>query len=127
MHPASRLTESEPLVREQRPVTALRGVGSALAARLQVLGVEQIQDLLFILPNRYEDRTRISEMGALRAGERAVIEGEVQLAEMEEQLTAAAIDDAVEFALNSPQPDASELYTDVFGDDTAASFQGAPR
>ena len=51
---------------------------------------------------------------------------EAQLAEMEEELT-AAIDDAVEFALNSPQPDASELYTDVFGDDTAASFQGAPR
>ena len=40
--------------REQRPVTALRGVGEALAARLAVLGVEQVQDLLFILPTRYD-------------------------------------------------------------------------
>ena len=68
--------------REQRPVTALRGVGEALAARLAVLGVEQVQDLLFILPTRYEDRTRIQPIGALLAGGRAVIEGEVQLTEV---------------------------------------------
>jgi len=42
-----------------------------------------------------------------------------QLAEIEEQLT-AAIDDAVEFAMNSPFPDASELYTDVYGEDPMA-------
>ncbi|MBU3671514.1 MAG: ATP-dependent DNA helicase RecG [Sinobacteraceae bacterium] len=71
---------SEP--REQRPVTALRGVGDALAARLAVLGVEQVQDLLFILPTRYEDRTRIQPIGALLAGGRAVVEGEVQLTEV---------------------------------------------
>jgi ATP-dependent DNA helicase RecG len=68
--------------REQRPVTALRGVGEALAARLAVLGVEQVQDLLFILPTRYEDRTRIQPIGALLAGGRAVVEGEVQLTEV---------------------------------------------
>ncbi len=68
--------------REQRPVTALRGVGEALAARLAVLGVEQVQDLLFILPTRYEDRTRIQPIGSLLAGGRAVVEGEVQLTEV---------------------------------------------
>lgn len=68
--------------REQRPVTALRGVGEALAARLAVLGVEQVQDLLFILPTRYEDRTRLQPIGALLAGGRAVVEGEVQLTEV---------------------------------------------
>ena len=68
--------------REQRPVTALRGVGEALAARLAVLGVEQMQDLLFILPTRYEDRTRLQPIGALLAGGRAVVEGEVQLTEV---------------------------------------------
>ena len=68
--------------REQRPVTALRGVGEALAARLAVLGVEQVQDLLFILPARYEDRTRIQPIGSLLAGGRAVVEGEVQLTEV---------------------------------------------
>ncbi len=68
--------------REQRPVTALRGVGAALAERLRVLGVEQVQDLLFVLPARYEDRTVVQKIGGLTAGSRAVVEGEVQLTEV---------------------------------------------
>ncbi|MBM4214634.1 MAG: ATP-dependent DNA helicase RecG [Gammaproteobacteria bacterium] len=68
--------------REQRPVTALRGVGDALAARLAVLGVITVQDLLFVLPTRYEDRTRVQPIGSLLAGHRAVVEGEVQLTEV---------------------------------------------
>lgn len=71
---------SEP--REQRPVTALRGVGEALASRLTVLGVEQVQDLLFVLPTRYEDRTRVLPIGGLIGGTRGVVEGEVQLTEI---------------------------------------------
>jgi ATP-dependent DNA helicase RecG len=67
---------------EQRPITAMRGVGSMLAERLQRLGVTQVQDLLFVLPLRYEDRTRIVRLGDLRAGMRAAIEGEVQLTEV---------------------------------------------
>ncbi len=67
---------------ELRPVTALKGVGDALAGRLAKLGVTTIQDLLFLLPLRYEDRTRVVPMGSLRAGDRAVIEGEVQLTEV---------------------------------------------
>jgi ATP-dependent DNA helicase RecG len=65
-----------------RPVTALRGVGDALAQRLQKLGITTVQDLLFLLPLRYEDRTRVAPIGSLSAGERAVVEGEVQLAEV---------------------------------------------
>ncbi len=68
--------------REQRPVTALRGVGAALAARLAVLGVEQVQDLLFVLPTRYEDRTRVQPIGSLLPGSRVVVEGEVMLTEV---------------------------------------------
>ena len=40
---------------------------------------------------------------------------EDQLAQIEEVVT-AAIDDAVEFAVNSPFPDAAELYTDVYAE-----------
>jgi ATP-dependent DNA helicase RecG len=68
--------------REQRPVTALRGVGDALAQRLAALGVRTVQDLLFLLPLRYEDRTHVVPIGALQAGTRAVVEGEVLLAEV---------------------------------------------
>jgi ATP-dependent DNA helicase RecG len=67
---------------EHRPVTTLRGVGDALAERLAKLGVLTVQDLLFLLPLRYEDRTQIVPIGSLRAGERAVVEGEVLLAEV---------------------------------------------
>ena len=80
MHPAPRAVAPGSL--EQRPVTALKGVGEALAARLAVLGVHQVQDLLFVLPSRYEDRTRVMPIGALQVGTRAVVEGEVQLTEV---------------------------------------------
>jgi ATP-dependent DNA helicase RecG len=67
---------------EQRSVTTLRGVGTALAGKLERLGVAQVQDLLFVLPLRYEDRTRIVPIGSLLPGTRAVIDGEVQLTEV---------------------------------------------
>ena len=67
---------------ESRPVTELKGVGYSLAQRLARLGVESVQDLLFLLPLRYEDRTRVVPIGSLKPGDRAVVEGEVQLAEV---------------------------------------------
>jgi ATP-dependent DNA helicase RecG len=65
-----------------KPVTALRGVGDALAVRLRALGVLTAQDLLFLLPLRYEDRTRVVPLGELRAGQRAAVEGEVLLTDV---------------------------------------------
>lgn len=67
---------------ELRPVTALRGVGESLAGKLSRLGIATIQDLLFLLPLRYEDRTRTVPIGSLQLGERAVVEGEILLAEV---------------------------------------------
>src|SRR5512139_1236466 len=67
---------------DERPVTSLRGVGPALGETLARIGLRTVQDLLFHLPLRYEDRTRVVPIGSLRPGDRAVIEGEVQLAEV---------------------------------------------
>lgn len=64
------------------PVTRLRGVGPQVAERLARLGIETVPDLLFHLPLRYEDRTRVTPIGALRPGVPAAIECEVQLAEI---------------------------------------------
>ncbi|HEY4968477.1 MAG TPA: hypothetical protein VII35_01150, partial [Steroidobacteraceae bacterium] len=64
-----------------KPVTVLRGVGDSLALRLRALGVETTQDLLFLLPLRYEDRTRVMPLGELRPGQRAAVEGQVLLTE----------------------------------------------
>ncbi|HKE96376.1 MAG TPA: ATP-dependent DNA helicase RecG, partial [Povalibacter sp.] len=69
-------------IAELRPVTALRGVGEALAQKLQKLGISTVQDLLFLLPLRYEDRTRVVPIGSLQFGDRAVIEGDIQLTEV---------------------------------------------
>jgi len=74
------VTGAPPL--DERPVTSLRGVGAALAVTLERLGLRTVQDVLFHLPLRYEDRTRVVPIGTLRAGDRAVVEGEVQLAEV---------------------------------------------
>ena len=65
-----------------KPVTALRGVGESLAQKLNVLGVETVQDLLFLLPLRYEDRTRVVPLGELLPGQRVAVEGEVLLTDI---------------------------------------------
>ncbi len=65
-----------------KPVTALRGVGESLALKLNVLGVETVQDLLFLLPLRYEDRTRVVPLGELLPGQRVAVEGEVLLTDV---------------------------------------------
>ena len=64
------------------PVTVLKGVGPRIAARLQRLGIRTLQDVLFHLPARYEDRTRVTPMGAVQSGQHVVVQGEVDLAEV---------------------------------------------
>ena len=61
--------------------TALRGVGPALAGKLENLGVHRVEDLLFLLPLRYEDRTSLTRIGSARPGDRCLVAGEVLLAE----------------------------------------------
>jgi ATP-dependent DNA helicase RecG len=63
-------------------LTELRGVGPALAEKLARLNIHKPEDLLFVLPLRYEDRTRITPIGSLLPGQRAVVEGEIELAEI---------------------------------------------
>lgn len=65
-----------------KPLTALRGVGPKNAERLERVGVRTVRDLLFHLPLRYEDRTRVVPIGSLRAGDQAVIEGRVEFAQI---------------------------------------------
>jgi ATP-dependent DNA helicase RecG len=65
----------------QSTLTALSGVGPALASRLERLGIHRIEDLLFLLPLRYEDRTHLVRIGALSPGMRCLTSGEVLLAE----------------------------------------------
>jgi ATP-dependent DNA helicase RecG len=63
------------------PLATLPGVGPALVASLGKLGLTRVQDLWFHLPLRYEDKTRITAIADLRAGERAQVEGVVEVVE----------------------------------------------
>lgn len=63
-------------------LTSLHGVGPGLAKRLARLDIHKVSDLLFHLPLRYEDRTRVRQIGTVGPGERVVIEGEIQLTEV---------------------------------------------
>ena len=63
------------------PLTVLRGVGPALAEKLKRLNLHRVEDLLFLLPLRYEDRTSLREIGSLGPGMRGLVSGEVLLAE----------------------------------------------
>ena len=59
------------------PVSGLKGVGDKLAATLAKLGLNSVQDLLFHLPARYADRTRIADIAELQALQPAVIQGAI--------------------------------------------------
>ncbi len=56
----------------------LRGVGPRLEAILEQFGIHRVEDLLFHLPLRYEDRTRVDPIGGLIPGVRVQIEGTVE-------------------------------------------------
>jgi ATP-dependent DNA helicase RecG len=64
------------------PVTVLKGVGPRVAKRLERLRIHTVQDVLFHLPARYEDRTRVYSMGSVRPGGHVVVQGTVDLAEV---------------------------------------------
>lgn len=64
------------------PVTSLSGVGPRLLEKLERIGISKIQDLLFHLPYRYIDRTRLSPIGTLRPGHNAYIQGEIELTQV---------------------------------------------
>ncbi|CAM2829664.1 ATP-dependent DNA helicase RecG [Vibrio neptunius] len=59
------------------PLTSLTGVGAKVAEKLAKVGLNSVQDLLFHLPLRYEDRTRVYPIVKLHAGLWAAVQGKV--------------------------------------------------
>ncbi|MEZ9158397.1 ATP-dependent DNA helicase RecG [Vibrio lentus] len=59
------------------PLNSLSGVGAKVAEKLEKVGLNNVQDLLFHLPLRYEDRTRIYPIVKLHAGLWAAVQGKV--------------------------------------------------
>jgi len=61
-------------------LTELKGIGKKTAEKLISLGIERVNDLLFHMPLRYEDKTKVTAIANLKFGQRALIEGKVQRA-----------------------------------------------
>jgi ATP-dependent DNA helicase RecG len=65
-----------------QPVTSLKGVGAKVAEKLEKIGIQQVQDLLFHLPLRYQDRTRLMPIGSLRLQQECLVEGTINLSQV---------------------------------------------
>ena len=63
------------------PLSRLAGVGPRVAAKLEARGLTTLQDLWLHLPLRYEDRTTLLPIRALKAGMAAQVEGRVEAVE----------------------------------------------
>jgi len=73
-----RLTEEAPQKDLSKiPVESLKGVGPSLQNKLLKIGIKTIEDIVFHLPYRYEDRTRTSPIGSVVTGGAYLLEGRI--------------------------------------------------
>ncbi|MDP5135072.1 ATP-dependent DNA helicase RecG [Rheinheimera baltica] len=68
---------------QQYPISTIKGVGAKVAERLHKLAIFSIQDILFHLPLRYEDRTRIYPIADLMPLMHGTVLGEVISSEVQ--------------------------------------------
>jgi len=61
----------------QIPLSTFKGVGPSLAEKLEKIGLLSVQDILFHLPLRYEDKTRVTTVRDLLIGTSTNIIGEI--------------------------------------------------
>ena len=61
----------------ETPLQFLRGVGPHRAAQLEKKGLRTVEDALFFLPLRHEDRTRLTPLRALQPGHTATCAGTI--------------------------------------------------
>lgn len=71
-----------PLFSLDTPVQYLKGAGPALAGKLRALGIERTEQLLFHLPQRYEDRRAFTPLDQLVDGAPALIRARVEHAKV---------------------------------------------
>jgi ATP-dependent DNA helicase RecG len=64
------------------PLQFLKGVGPRKAADLKRAGLVVVEDLLYRLPFRYEDRSRMQPIASLRPGTKAAVLGEIKSAHL---------------------------------------------
>lgn len=66
-------------LRLDTPLSDLTKVGKMTSSRLKRLGLDTVEDLLFFLPTRYEDYSKITPLAEVHEGLETTVEGIVQL------------------------------------------------
>ena len=66
-----------PVTIQSMQLIDLKGIGKKTAEKLELLGITHVNDLLFHLPLRYQDKTRVSKIINLSFGQTALVEGEI--------------------------------------------------
>ena len=82
LHPGrhrARPVTTDPL---STPLQFLKGVGPRKAADLKRAGLVTVEDILYRLPFRYEDRSRMQPIATLRPGTKAAVLGEIRSANL---------------------------------------------
>ncbi|TQV85476.1 ATP-dependent DNA helicase RecG [Aliikangiella coralliicola] len=64
------------------PVSSLKGVGPKVAEKLNRLSICSLEDLLFHLPLRYQDRSRIHPIASLQQGQTAQVCGMIEASDI---------------------------------------------
>lgn len=64
------------------PLLELKGVGPRLAEALASINLHQVSDLWYHLPLRYEDRSRVTPLSALRPGQSSVVVARVERSDL---------------------------------------------
>jgi len=72
------LNEPQKRLAATAPLAALPGIGVQRAAAYEAAGFNRLEDLLFHLPRRYQDRTRLTPLAALVAGQVVQTEGVIE-------------------------------------------------
>ena len=62
---------------KNHPIQNIRGVGPKIADTLSNLGIYQVEDAVFHLPYKYEDRTNLTPIGDAQYETPLLIEGEI--------------------------------------------------
>ena len=77
------------------PVTALSGVGPRQARRLERLGIETIRDMLYYLPRRFDDFSKLRPIRRLELGEEVTTIGQVRSTSLRRSRSGRAVFKAI--------------------------------
>ncbi|MBN1289916.1 MAG: ATP-dependent DNA helicase RecG [Actinobacteria bacterium] len=61
----------------EAPVTSIHGVGSAMAGKLEKLGISTVGDLLYHLPRKYLDRSTVTPVSCMAENQEVTVVGKV--------------------------------------------------